>query len=69
MDDGRKGESCEMHECLVWLDTQPERRNVVILYFGSVPSPPRNYRRLPRGLESSGHRFLWAVRSPPEEHD
>uniref|UniRef100_K3ZBW2 UDP-glycosyltransferases domain-containing protein n=1 Tax=Setaria italica TaxID=4555 RepID=K3ZBW2_SETIT len=46
----------EKHECLVWLDEQPEH-SVVFLCFGSVGE-------IMVGLERSGHRFLWVVQAP-----
>ncbi|KAL5202359.1 hypothetical protein ABZP36_013311 [Zizania latifolia] len=67
VDAGKKGESGEGHSCLAWLDAQP-RRSVVFLCFGSKGAfPAAQLKEIARGLESSGHRFLWAVRSPPEE--
>uniref|UniRef100_A0A452ZM13 Glycosyltransferase n=1 Tax=Aegilops tauschii subsp. strangulata TaxID=200361 RepID=A0A452ZM13_AEGTS len=55
------------HECLAWLDAQPEK-SVVFLCFGSKGAfSAAQLKEIARGLESSGHRFLWAVRSPPEE--
>uniref|UniRef100_A0ACD5X6F2 Uncharacterized protein n=1 Tax=Avena sativa TaxID=4498 RepID=A0ACD5X6F2_AVESA len=55
------------HECLAWLDAQP-RHSVVFLCFGSNGAfSAAQLKEISRGLESSGHRFLWAVRSPPEE--
>ncbi|KAL6619800.1 hypothetical protein ACP70R_034939 [Stipagrostis hirtigluma subsp. patula] len=64
VDDGKKG---GQHECLAWLDAQPER-SVVFLCFGSKGAfSAAQLQEIARGLESSGHRFLWAVRSPPEE--
>ncbi|XBJ26850.1 hypothetical protein VPH35_004201 [Triticum aestivum] len=55
------------HECLVWLDAQPEK-SVVFLCFGSKGAfSAAQLKEIARGLESSGHRFLWAVSSPPEE--
>ncbi|CAM0943031.1 unnamed protein product [Alopecurus aequalis] len=62
----RRGQG-EPHECLAWLDAQP-LRSVVFLCFGSKGAfSATQLREIARGLESSGHRFLWAVRSPPEE--
>jgi len=63
---GNTGGSRERHACLEWLDTQPNR-SVVLLSFGSMGifSEPQ-LREMARGLESSGHRFLWVVRNPPE---
>ncbi|KZV29553.1 anthocyanidin 5,3-O-glucosyltransferase-like [Dorcoceras hygrometricum] len=56
------------HECMKWLDLQPTR-SVVLLCFGrrglfSV----EQLKEMAIGLENSGHRFLWAVRSPPGNH-
>uniref|UniRef100_A0A0E0L4V8 Glycosyltransferase n=1 Tax=Oryza punctata TaxID=4537 RepID=A0A0E0L4V8_ORYPU len=68
VDAGKKGTSGgERHACLAWLDAQPQR-SVVFLCFGSMGAfPVAQLKEIARGLESSGHRFLWAVRSPPEE--
>uniref|UniRef100_A0A0D3GA06 Glycosyltransferase n=1 Tax=Oryza barthii TaxID=65489 RepID=A0A0D3GA06_9ORYZ len=65
---GKKAEiGGERHACLAWLDAQP-RRSVVFLCFGSQGAfPAAQLKEIARGLESSGHRFLWVVRSPPEE--
>uniref|UniRef100_A0A0A9CES5 Glycosyltransferase n=1 Tax=Arundo donax TaxID=35708 RepID=A0A0A9CES5_ARUDO len=60
------GES-ERHACLAWLDAQPER-SVVFLCFGSVGAfSAAQVKEIARGLETSGHRFLWVVRSPPQD--
>ncbi|CAD6247245.1 unnamed protein product [Miscanthus lutarioriparius] len=57
----------ERHECLAWLDAQP-RQSVVFLCFGSKGAfAAAQLQEIAHGLESSGHRFLWAVRRPPEE--
>nr|WOC29673.1 flavonoid O-glycosyltransferase UGT88D13 [Scutellaria baicalensis] len=52
------------HECLSWLDKQPSK-SVVFLCFGrrGVFSAEQ-IKETAIGLEKSGHRFLWAVRSP-----
>jgi len=69
VNDGKTGERGKTHECLAWLDTQPER-SVVFLCFGSKGAfSAAQLQEIARGLESSGNRFLWAVRSPPEEGD
>ena len=66
-DGSTTGESGERHECLAWLDAQP-KRSVVFLCFGSKGAfSAAQLQEIARGLESSGHRFLWVVRSPPEE--
>ncbi|KXG36471.1 anthocyanidin 5,3-O-glucosyltransferase [Sorghum bicolor] len=60
------GETKEKHECLAWLDEQPER-SVVFLCFGSLGSATHSaeqLREIAVGLERSGHRFLWVVRAP-----
>ncbi|WVZ68903.1 hypothetical protein U9M48_017779 [Paspalum notatum var. saurae] len=60
------GRSWERHACLEWLDTQPNR-SVVFLSFGSMGTfSAAQLRETARGLENSGHRFLWVVRYPPE---
>ncbi|EAY92523.1 hypothetical protein OsI_14262 [Oryza sativa Indica Group] len=65
--DAAAGKNGERHPCLAWLDAQP-RQSVVFLCFGSKGAfPAAQLKDIARGLESSGHRFLWAVRSPPEE--
>ncbi|RLM84528.1 hypothetical protein C2845_PM04G26340 [Panicum miliaceum] len=56
----------EKHECLAWLDTQPER-SVVFLCFGSIGAVTHSeeqLREVAAGLQKSGHRFLWVVRAP-----
>ncbi|XBJ11806.1 hypothetical protein VPH35_016448 [Triticum aestivum] len=56
----------ERHECLTWLDAQPDR-GVVFLCFGStglVNHSTEQLKEIAAGLERSGHRFLWAVRAP-----
>ncbi|KAG9454021.1 hypothetical protein H6P81_006925 [Aristolochia fimbriata] len=57
-----KGDGCPEY-CLKWLDSQP-RRSVVFLSFGSmIAFPPEQLREIATGLERSGHRFLWVLRS------
>jgi hypothetical protein len=57
------------HECLAWLDTQPEA-SVVFLCFGTMGRfSAEQTRRVARGLEASGQRFLWVVRRPPGGED
>ncbi|XP_044971223.1 UDP-glycosyltransferase 88F5-like [Hordeum vulgare subsp. vulgare] len=54
-------------ECLGWLDAQPEG-SVVFLCFGSLGVfSAAQIREIAVGLEASGNRFLWVVRSPPNE--
>ncbi|XP_037482713.1 UDP-glycosyltransferase 88F5-like [Triticum dicoccoides] len=54
-------------ECLAWLDAQPEG-SVVFLCFGSLGVfSAAQIREIGVGLEASGVRFLWVVRSPPNE--
>ncbi|CAK9168017.1 unnamed protein product [Ilex paraguariensis] len=56
-----------MHECLVWLDSQPSR-SVVFLCFGSLGLfSAEQLKEIAVGLERSGQKFLWVVRSPPTE--
>ncbi|CAO2178371.1 unnamed protein product [Urochloa humidicola] len=52
------------HECLRWLDMQPDK-SVVFLCFGSMGAfPKEQLEEIANGLERSGQRFLWVVRSP-----
>ncbi|PKA62496.1 Anthocyanidin 5,3-O-glucosyltransferase [Apostasia shenzhenica] len=52
------------HESLEWLDSQP-LRSVVFLCFGSLGVfSAAQLREVAAGLEKSGQRFLWVVRSP-----
>lgn len=61
------GSEGERHACLTWLDAQP-KRSVVFLCFGSMGTFPRaQLAEIAAGLEGSGQRFLWVVRSPPGE--
>jgi hypothetical protein len=53
------------HECLRWLDAQPDK-SVVFLSFGSMGRfSAEQLVEIAVGLEKSGERFLWVVRSPP----
>lgn len=53
------------HECLKWLDLQP-KGSVVYLCFGSLGVfSSDQLKEIAKGLEMSGHRFLWVVRTPP----
>ncbi|VAH09554.1 unnamed protein product [Triticum turgidum subsp. durum] len=57
----------ERHACLPWLDAQPER-SVVFLCFGSMGAvSAAELKEIAHGLENSGHRFLWVVRTPPDD--
>ncbi|KAL5203913.1 hypothetical protein ABZP36_008784 [Zizania latifolia] len=50
--------------CLDWLDRQPSK-SVIFVSFGSGGAlPTEQMRELALGLELSGQRFLWVVRSP-----
>jgi len=53
------------HECVRWLDAQPPA-SVALLCFGSLGffAAPQAHE-IARGLERSGHRFLWVLRGPP----
>jgi hydroquinone glucosyltransferase len=53
--------------CLEWLDRQPAK-SVIFVSFGSGGAlPTEQMRELALGLELSGQRFLWVVRSPSDE--
>jgi hypothetical protein len=63
---GGIGEPKERHDCLAWLDVQPDG-SVVLLCFGSTGTANHSedqLREIAVGLENSGHRFLWVVRAP-----
>ncbi|KAL6642496.1 hypothetical protein ACP70R_020677 [Stipagrostis hirtigluma subsp. patula] len=63
--------SREKHECIAWLDEQPER-SVVFLCFGVLcyaTHAVEQLREIAVGLERSGHRFLWVVRDPTGDPD
>jgi hypothetical protein len=53
------------HECVTWLDAQPQA-SVVLLCFGSMGGsfPAPQLREIADALEGSGHRFLWVLRGP-----
>ncbi|KAM0863706.1 hypothetical protein ACQ4PT_044412 [Festuca glaucescens] len=54
-------------ECLAWLDSQP-KASVVFLCFGSLSLfSIKQISAIAVGLEASGQRFLWVVRSPPSD--
>ncbi|XP_044505164.1 UDP-glycosyltransferase 88B1-like [Mangifera indica] len=53
------------HECLSWLDNQPSQ-SVVFLCFGSMGVfSTKQLKEIAIGLERSGVRYLWVVRTPP----
>ncbi|KAK4431415.1 UDP-glycosyltransferase 88B1 [Sesamum alatum] len=55
------------HDCLNWLDKQP-CKSVVYLCFGSLGLfSAAQLKEIAVGLERSGQRFLWVVRSPPSD--
>ncbi|KAL5718351.1 hypothetical protein ACHQM5_011261 [Ranunculus cassubicifolius] len=57
------------NECLSWLDSQPSR-TVVFLCFGSMGLFSKaQLKEIAIGLEKSGQRFLWVVRSPPPSEE
>ncbi|XP_061347156.1 UDP-glycosyltransferase 71K2-like isoform X2 [Gastrolobium bilobum] len=58
-------DQAEHDRMLKWLDEQPPS-SVVFLCFGSMGSfGPSQTREIALGLQRSGVRFLWAMRSPP----
>ncbi|KAL5229128.1 hypothetical protein ABZP36_017393 [Zizania latifolia] len=66
---GGAKEAVERHECLRWLDAQPEQ-SVVFLCFGSKGSfSAEQLKAIAVGLEKSGQRFLWVMRTPPTTQD
>ncbi|KAH7651500.1 UDP-glucuronosyl/UDP-glucosyltransferase protein [Dioscorea alata] len=55
-------------DCIAWLDTQP-KGSVVFLCFGSLGLlSAEQIKEIAIGLEKSGQRFLWVVRSPPSDN-
>ncbi|KAM0834331.1 hypothetical protein ACQ4PT_063681 [Festuca glaucescens] len=63
------GDSAERNECLAWLDSQPDR-SVVFLCFGSKGTvSAEQLKEIAAGLEMSGQRFLWSVRTPAGSRD
>ncbi|OEL22205.1 UDP-glycosyltransferase 72B1 [Dichanthelium oligosanthes] len=64
-DDGGSG-AVDATSCIDWLDAQPDR-SVLFVSFGSGGAlSTAQTGELARGLELSGHRFLWVVRSPTD---
>ncbi|KAG5565440.1 hypothetical protein RHGRI_001356 [Rhododendron griersonianum] len=56
-------------ECLKWLDSQPDG-SVLFISFGSGGTLSHaQINELALGLEMSGHKFLWVVRTPNEKKD
>jgi hypothetical protein len=57
------GDGGKEHECLRWLDEQPDN-SVVFLSFGSMGTfEKKQLQEIAIGLEKSEQRFLWVVRS------
>ncbi|KAL5718550.1 hypothetical protein ACHQM5_011439 [Ranunculus cassubicifolius] len=66
--ENEKTSASSVHESLQWLDAQPSR-SVAFLCFGSLGLfSEAQLKEIAIGLENSGKRFLWVVRSPPT-HD
>ncbi|XP_020596572.1 LOW QUALITY PROTEIN: hydroquinone glucosyltransferase-like, partial [Phalaenopsis equestris] len=60
----RAGEEGQLADCLKWLDLQP-KGSVIFVSFGSAGTlSTEQLGGLALGLEASGQRFLWVVRSP-----
>uniref|UniRef100_A0ACD5WEK0 Uncharacterized protein n=1 Tax=Avena sativa TaxID=4498 RepID=A0ACD5WEK0_AVESA len=53
------------HECVRWLDAQPPASVVLLCFGGGGFSTATQAHEIARGLERSGHRFLWVLRGPP----
>ncbi|KAK4384922.1 UDP-glycosyltransferase 88B1 [Sesamum angolense] len=65
--EGRQGGGGGIDDCLSWLDKQPSK-SVVYLCFGSLGLfSAAQLKEIAVGLERSGQRFLWVVRSPPSD--
>ncbi|KAJ4972682.1 hypothetical protein NE237_005856 [Protea cynaroides] len=66
-DNDQTGGDNDATKCLMWLDSQPSC-SVIFLCFGSFGLfSPAQLKEIAVGLEKSGHRFLWVVRSPPPQ--
>ena len=64
---GGGGGGSGIPECLTWLESQP-KRSVLFLCFGSLGLfSEEQLKEIAVGLERSGQRFLWVVRSPPSK--
>jgi hydroquinone glucosyltransferase len=64
---GSNGGVDESDQCLRWLDKQPNR-SVLYVSFGSGGTlSQEQLNELALGLEMSGQRFLWVVKSPHEK--
>nr|UXB92758.1 glycosyltransferase [Helleborus thibetanus] len=67
--DADRSDTGKAHECLNWLDLQPSR-TVVFLCFGSLGLfSEAQLKEIATGLENSGLRFLWVVRTPPTDNE
>ncbi|XP_027368878.1 UDP-glycosyltransferase 88F3-like [Abrus precatorius] len=63
----QSGAAKENEKCLSWVDAQPSR-SVVYLCFGSRGSfSMSQVNEIARGLERSGHRFLWVLKTPTQD--
>ncbi|XP_044467970.1 anthocyanidin 5,3-O-glucosyltransferase-like [Mangifera indica] len=61
----KEKDSEQIHECLSWLDSQPSQ-SLLFLCFGSLGVfYTEQLKEIAIGLERSGVRFLWVVRTPP----
>nr|BAE48240.1 UDP-glucose glucosyltransferase [Linaria vulgaris] len=59
----RENTAALRHECLTWLDLQPDK-SVIFLCFGRRGTfSMQQLHEIAVGLERSGRRFLWAIRS------
>ncbi|GFQ05368.1 baicalein 7-o-glucuronosyltransferase, partial [Phtheirospermum japonicum] len=56
-------------KCLEWLDSQPSKSVIFICFGRRGLLSAEQLREMAVGLENSGHRFLWSVRSPVENDD
>ncbi|KAK1418869.1 hypothetical protein QVD17_28017 [Tagetes erecta] len=66
--EGGSGDRKPLEDDIIrWLDGQPES-SVVFLCFGSLGSFDEvQVKEIARGLEQSGHRFVWSLRRPPSD--
>ncbi|KAJ1688286.1 hypothetical protein LUZ63_019676 [Rhynchospora breviuscula] len=54
------------YECLKWLHEKPAK-SVLFLCFGNMGFDVSQVRQIAIGLEQSGHRFLWVLRTPSKD--
>ncbi|KAJ4837803.1 hypothetical protein Tsubulata_032659 [Turnera subulata] len=59
-----QSEGNEEQDCLLWLDSQPQKSVVFLCFGGEGVFSAKQLKEMAVGLERSGVRFLWVVRDP-----